>query len=64
MTSAIQIKLLAAILAVLVVIAAILARQERRETRPAIPLTQTDRATQDKMLRKMQPETEHKYLVP
>ena len=58
MTKALQIKLLAAILAVLGVVAALLLRGGR-----PIKVTQQDRQLEQKLARKTQPSA-HRYLVP
>jgi len=58
MTKALQIKLLAVILAVLGVVAALLIRGGR-----PIEVTQHDRQLQQKLAQKVQPST-HRYVVP
>jgi membrane protein implicated in regulation of membrane protease activity len=58
MTKALQIKLLAVILAVLAVVAALLIRGGR-----SIEVTQQDRQLQQKLAQKVQPSS-HSYVVP
>jgi hypothetical protein len=58
MTKALQIKLLAVILAVLAAVAALLIRGGR-----SIEVTQQDRKLQQKLAQKVQPSP-HRYVVP